>query len=149
MVPAIGVVLDEDQVTRRAEVLQGETKHLELVALEMQRVRHHDPVERGQLERLREVGGKRRDGDIREGVSERPQLDPQGAAVPVDRVDRAGGTEKVGQGEGERSLARPEVGPGRATPADALPEQSDVVAVVHGEQSGAGWARRWRRPTTR
>ena len=113
-----------------------ETEDGELVALEVERVRHDDPIERRQLERHREVGDERRDADARERVTERPYLNLKGAAVPIDRVDRAGRTEEVGEGEGERSLARPEVGPDLPGAQHALLEQLDMVAVVHGDESG-------------
>ena len=127
----VGVVFDEDEATRRTKVGPDDTQDSELVALEVERVRHDDPVERRQPERLREVGHERRDADARERLPERPYLDLHGAAVPVDRVDRAGRTEEVGEGEGERAFPGPEVGPDHPAPQDALPEQPDMVAVVH------------------
>lgn len=60
--------------TSRAKVAPDETEDGQLVALEMERVRHDDPVERRQLERQREVGDERRDADVRERVTERPYL---------------------------------------------------------------------------
>ena len=127
----VGVVLDEDEAASRAKVASDETEDRELVAAEVKRVRHHDPVERRQLERHREVGDERRDVGHRKRIAERPHLDLQGASVPVEGVDRAGRTEEVGEGEGERSFTRAEVGPGLPAPEDALPEQPDMVAVVH------------------
>ena len=128
----VGVVFDEDQATGGPEVAAHEAEDGELVALEVERVRHDDPIERRQLERHREVRDERRDGDVREGFTERPNLNLQSAAVPIDRVDRASRTEKVGKGERERSFSGPEVGPGLPAPKDSLPEQTDVVSMVHG-----------------
>src|SRR5665811_1109669 len=136
-VAVVGVVLDEDQTTSRAEVAPDEAEDGELVTLEVQRVRHHDPIALGQLERHCEVGNERRDADARELVTQGPHLNLEGAVVPIDRVDRAARTEKVGQGEGERSFTRPEFGPDLPAPQDALPDQPDMVAVVHSDQSGA------------
>ena len=131
----VGVVFDEDQATGRAKVAPDETEDGELVALEVERVRHDDPIERWQLEGQREVGDERHDADVREDVMERPHLNPQGAAVPIDRVDRAGRTEEVGERERERSFTRPEVCPDLSAPQDALPDQPDVDAMIHGDKS--------------
>lgn len=133
-VAVVGVVFDEDQATSRAEVAPDETEDGELVALEVERVRHDDPIERRQLELHREVGNERHDADVRERVTEGPHLCLEGTAVPIDRVDRAGRTEEVSEGEGERPFAGPEVGPDPPASEDTLPDQPDVVAVLHGGQ---------------
>jgi len=136
-VAVVGVVFDEDQTTCRAKVALDEAEDGELVALEVERVRHDDPIERRQLERQREVGDERRDADVRERVTQRPHLNLKGAAVPIHRVDRAGRTEEVGERERERSFTRPEVCPDLPAPEDALPDQPDVDAMIHGDKSGA------------
>jgi hypothetical protein len=123
---------DEDQATDRGKVTPYEAKDGQLVALEVERVRHDDPVERRQFERHPEVRDQRRDRDVREGFTEHPSLNPKGTAVPIDRVDGAARTEEVGKGERERSFTGPEVGPDLPAPEDSLLEQPDMVSMVHG-----------------
>ena len=53
------------------------------------------------------------------------------ASVPIDAVDASFGTEQVGEGEGERSVTRPQLRPDHAAVTDAFSEQPDMVAVVH------------------
>lgn len=138
-VARVGVVLDEHQPTARPKVAPDQPEHGELVALEMERVRH-DTVERRQVERSREVSDDGRDLGEREPVAERLHLDPQGATVPIDRVDAAIRSKQVREGEGERPFARSEVRPGRPAVADAPSEQSDVIVVVHAVSvASMGW----------
>src|ERR1017187_9817286 len=54
-VAVVSVVLHEDEATTRAKVAPDETEEGDLLALEMERVRHDDSIERRQLERVREI----------------------------------------------------------------------------------------------
>jgi len=66
-----------------------------------------------------------------EPVVEGTLLDPERAGVPIDRMDRAGRSQQVGEGESERAFARAEVGPCQAARCDSLPDQPNVIAVIH------------------
>src|ERR1019366_9797001 len=135
-VAVVGVVLHEDEATTRAKVAPDETEDGDLLAVEMERVRHDDSIERRQLERFREIADERHHADPRERVTERPELNLKGAGIPIDRVDRAGQTEQVGEGQGKGSFPGPKIGPGRPAALHAIPEQPDMVAMVHGDKSG-------------
>ena len=120
-----------------------ETEDGELVALEMERVRHDDPIERRQLERHREVGDERRDADARERVTERPYLNlrarPSRSTVWIEPVGpRRSARARVNAPSPDPRSAQ------LSRPQDALPEQPDMVAVVHGDKSGPRES--WPRP---
>ena len=89
-VALVGVVLDENESATVAEIAMNEPQDRGPVADEVERVGHHDPVERWQIKRPREVGDAWLDGNVREALSELVGLGSQGSRVAVDRDDRAG-----------------------------------------------------------
>ena len=71
---------------------------------------------------VRTVAGKR--------APDRLLVRPERAPVPIDRHDPPARTEQVRQGERERPLPRPDVGPrpARTGSLDRRPQQRDVIA---------------------
>ena len=105
VVPTVGSVLDDDQPSLWAQHPVHRFEDRLLVAEEMQRVRHHDPIEVMKVERPREVCDVRFDGSI-----DRAQC----ARVLVDGRDVGLRPEQVGQRAGEVALTGAEVGPASA-----------------------------------
>src|SRR5258707_11198264 len=103
-VAPVGAVFDDDEAAAGLEVALHEPEDGELVALEVERVRHDDPVERRQVERLREVGDERGDRDVREARPQGVELNLERAPVSIDGVDAAARPEDVGAGESERTF---------------------------------------------
>jgi hypothetical protein len=69
-----------------------------------------------------------------EAFAHLPSLLAQSTGIPVDGVDHAVGTQQVRERQGKRSRAGAQVRPGGAGAVDAVPEQSDVIAVLHGRK---------------
>ena len=101
-----------------------------LVILEMEGVRHHDPVERIEIECAGEIGSVVVDASAGKLPSHRFLVGPQSPGVPVDCVDLSAGAEEVGERERECAAARAEVGPCTARK-DSIPEKPNVVRMVH------------------
>ncbi len=108
-----------------------EPQHRELVAHEMQRVRHHHAVERWQVERPGEVGDELVQDRAGEAASQGSRLLAQGGRVAIDGPDRPARPEEVGQGKREGTRPGSQVGPRRAPFGHAVGDESDVIRVVH------------------
>ncbi len=81
-VPALGVVFDDDELAAvRLEVATHLLQHCRLLAIldEVQRIGHQDAVERGQIQRVGEVGPDKVDVGI--GIALR-----EGAALAIERT---------------------------------------------------------------
>ncbi len=137
-VPAVRVVLHEEQATAGPEHRTHARQHRVLLLHEVQGVRHDDPVEIVEVEVPREVTDLSVDKCRRPTSCEtcvRPLELGQRAAIPVDGVnDRAWGKE-LGERERERAGTRSQVGPNnnlaRALADNTIPQQPDMVGVVH------------------
>ncbi len=111
--------------------VRSETPHQRaLVAVEVQRIRHHDPIERRKVELFREVAAHVLDRDGREPFGHRFALHAQRSCVAFDRKDPTLGSEQIRERQRERALARPEVGPHPAGH-NAVPEERDMVGMTH------------------
>ena len=127
-IPVVGVVLHQQQSPGRLQHRVDEGEHRRLVADEVERIRHDDPVERVERERLREVGAERAH---RGAARSDPTLElAQRAAVTVDGDDLAAWSDELCECERERAGPGAEVGP-RPTARHAFTQEADVVRVVH------------------
>jgi hypothetical protein len=135
-IPAIDVVLDDDERGARAEMSGKPLDDRRLVGPrdEVKAVRSDDPVERRQLEGPGEVRGHRLERGRGESRGGRSRVLPEGGSIPVDCEDPGTRPEEVGEGEGERTGPRTDVRPRPAGVLDPGPEEADVIAVIHPAQ---------------
>ena len=131
-IAAVGVVLDDDEPTARAQV-PGECpddRHLPVARDVMEAVGRDETIQLGEIQRAGQVGGERRELDVREARPDGSLVGAQRPAVAIDRDDAPARTEQVGKGKRERPLPCPDVGP-RPAGLDRRPEQADMIGVVH------------------
>ena len=93
----------------------------------MEAVGRNETVQLGEVERTGQVGVQRRVFDIGEARPDRRLVRAQRPPISIDRHDPPARPEQIGEGQRERALPRPDVGP-RAAGLDGRPEQADVIA---------------------
>ncbi len=111
VVATVRVVFNEDETATRPQICAETGNDRRLIADEMERVCHHDAVERRQIERPREVAAMERDRDGGERRPQRLRLRAQGAGIPIDRMDRRAVAEELREGERERTAPGADVRP--------------------------------------
>src|SRR3972149_11004145 len=94
-IAAIRVVLDQNEAPAGLDEAHDMPNDGHVIAMEVQGVRHDDPVERWQLERTCEVCPVDLQDDLGELLLHRTLLDPQRARVRVPRMDLAAGPEEL------------------------------------------------------
>ncbi len=92
---------------------------LPVARYEMQAVRGDQAVERRQRQRGRQVPDQRRELDGREAGRDGRRIRPERPRVAIHGHDPRARPEQVGQGQGERPLPCPDIGPGTAGRRDA------------------------------
>ena len=131
-IAVVAVVLDEHQPAAMLQISADEREHRKLVFNEVQRVRHDDAVQIGEVQPACEVGDVRADLRLRHCGDERATKLRQRTAVPVDRVNHPMWPDEIGERECERTRTGAKIRPG---PALVLPnssgEKPNVIGVIH------------------
>lgn len=130
-VAVVRVVLDHDQPPARPEYRADRREHGSSIPDEVEAVGGKHPVERPAWQASGEVARGHRHRDAGEAMGHGLGRGEQRPCVPVDRADRAGRSEDVGEGLGERPLAGTQLEPSRPRAFDAAADQGNVIGVVH------------------
>jgi hypothetical protein len=96
----------------------------------VERVGHHDAIQRRQVEGLTEVAEDDAGRRLGEAMSSRVLLAGERRAVLVDREDQRRGTDQLGERAREGAVAGAEVGPDATRAGNARPDQPDEVFVL-------------------
>jgi hypothetical protein len=107
-----------------------------VVPMEVQRVRHHDPVERRQLQRSCEVHAVDLESHAGEALGQRTLLRAKGARIRLHRVDATARPQQIRERQRERPFAGAEIRPDAAG-RDAVAEESNVIGMSHQTSLGA------------
>ncbi len=142
-IAAIDVVLDQQEAPARLQQ-RGQTAHqprLVAVAHKVQRIGHHQAIERRQGQWASEVGRLRPDDHTGEAPRHVGRAAGQRRPVAVNGVEGRPRPQQVGQGQRERAIARAQVGPegGRIGGWHARTQEGYVVAMVHIVTCGTGF----------
>src|SRR5216683_1035536 len=130
-VAAIGPVFDDDQAATRFQHRLHRCKDRALVAEEVQRVGHDDPVEARQCERSSEISDEYVEPGRGKPHSHLRGQPAKHARVAVDCGYVRARSEKIRQRERERPFAGPKVGPRSTRVGDAITKQVDEVSLLH------------------
>lgn len=131
-IPVIDVVLDEDESAAGSEHRPHPVEDWPLLAVKVQRVRHHDTIERRQIEVAGEIGGAVFDLRLWEAGRHLPLILSQRGSIFIDGDDLPVAIQQIGQREGERARPCSQIGPSALKGGRAIPQQCDVIGVVHG-----------------
>ena len=104
-IATVRVVLHEEEASSRLEKAHDMPNDGHVIAMEVQGVRHDDPVERWQLERTCEVCPVDLQDDLGELLLHRTLLHSKRTRVRVHRMDLAAGPEELRERERKCALA--------------------------------------------
>ncbi len=124
-------VLHQDEPAARPQVAVDQPHHGILLGLKVEGVGHHRPVQGRQVQWPGEVGHQVVDRDGGEALTHEALLPAQRRPVSVHRVDDPRGADELGQGQGEGTRARAEVGPDAARAGHPTPQQCHVIRMLH------------------
>lgn len=130
-VPALDVVLDDEQASAGTKILTESSDDSFLFFLKVQRVRHDDSIEQLKLKRASEVRRLIKHTDLGERGEHCPCVLSQCPRVPIDRVDLTSRSQEISERKGERTPASPQVGPDGARASDSSAKEIGMISVIH------------------
>ncbi len=127
----VKVVLNHDNLSTGAQITLDQAYNLQLVTLKVERIGHHDAIERRDFEGQSEIFHLVPDFVVGKSSPHLPIVNAQCTHVLINRMDDPKRAEKLRQGQRERASSCAQVSPLATRAVDASPNEFNVVVVIH------------------